>query len=179
MTIVQRSLRILFQKVLIGTSNFERRATSRLRNNFKLGQKCALCVIIFVIIHKNNIAQTRTNWGHQSACDNSEASRMIQTKIGAQQNFKHLIQVHLYFHSREPLKNPQNTKDHIATTFNRFIPGGNRRVYLLNKSADESCRFLFKCVWHFGTTWRENELKRSKGTYQNQNQNLFKIYFSF
>ena len=34
-----------------------------------------------------------------------ENARMIQTKTGAQQHFKHLIQVRLHFHSREPLKN--------------------------------------------------------------------------
>ena len=34
-----------------------------------------------------------------------EAAPMIQTKIGAQQDFTHLIQVRLYFHSREPSKN--------------------------------------------------------------------------
>ena len=33
-----------------------------------------------------------------------EATRMIQSKIGAQQDFKHMMQVRLYFHSREPLK---------------------------------------------------------------------------
>ena len=33
-----------------------------------------------------------------------KAASMIKTKIGAQQDFKHLIQVYLYFHIREPLK---------------------------------------------------------------------------
>ena len=43
-----------------------------------------------------------------------EAARMIQTKIGAQQDSNHLIQVCLYFHSRQPRKKiPQDTKDHI------------------------------------------------------------------
>ena len=43
-----------------------------------------------------------------------EATHMIQSKIGAQHNFKHLIQLRLYFRLREPLKNPQNTRDHIT-----------------------------------------------------------------
>ena len=47
-----------------------------------------------------------------------EAAFLIQTKIGAQQNFKHLIHVHFSFHSREPLKkNMQVTKDHIPIIF--------------------------------------------------------------
>ena len=33
-----------------------------------------------------------------------EAALLIQTKIGAQQDFKHLMQVSFYFHYREPLK---------------------------------------------------------------------------
>ena len=33
-----------------------------------------------------------------------EATHMIQSKIGAQHNFKHLIQLRLYFRLREPLK---------------------------------------------------------------------------
>ena len=59
-----------------------------------------------------------------------EAARMIQTKIGAQQDFKHLILACLYFHSREPFKSPQSTKDHIATILYPFIPGGNKMAYI-------------------------------------------------
>ena len=33
-----------------------------------------------------------------------KAARMIQAKIGAQEDFKHLIQVRLCFHPRKPLK---------------------------------------------------------------------------
>ena len=62
-----------------------------------------------------------------------EAALMFQTKIRAQQDFRLLIQVHLYFHSKEPLKNPQSTKDHIATISNGFMP--------LNKPAAENCMF--------------------------------------
>ena len=63
-----------------------------------------------------------------------EATRMIQIKIGAQQDFRHLIQVRLYLHSREPLKNQQHTKDHVATIFNGFIPSGNKRAYILKQT---------------------------------------------
>ena len=46
------------------------------------------------------------------ACVNYfEAACMIQTKMGAQQDFKHLIQVSLYFHSKEPLK--KSTKHNL------------------------------------------------------------------
>ena len=55
-----------------------------------------------------------------------QTARMIQTKIGAQQGFKHLIQVWFYFHSREPIKKPQNTKDHIGITFDPFTQGINK-----------------------------------------------------
>ena len=100
-----------------------------------------LCIIISVIIHKNNITQTDN---HQSTCElfwscsddpnQNEAARMIQTKIGAQQDFKHLIQVCLYFHSREPLKKLQSCKDHIATIFNPFMPRGNKKAYTLKQN---------------------------------------------
>ena len=60
-----------------------------------------------------------------------KAARMIQTKIGAQQDSSHSIQVCLYFHSRKPLKNPQGTKDHITTIFNSIMPYGNKRAYIL------------------------------------------------
>ena len=35
---------------------------------------------------------------------------------------------------------------------------------------------LFKYIWRFGTTWCWNGLKRSKDMYQNQSQNLSKIW---
>ena len=66
-----------------------------------------------IIPHKLTILNQRVNY--------FEAARMIQTKIAVQQDFKHSIQVRLYFHSCEPLKNPQSSKDHIATIFNPFM----------------------------------------------------------
>ena len=44
------------------------------------------------------------------------------------------MQVHLYFHSGEPLKNLRGTKDHIATIFNLFMPGGNKRACILKQT---------------------------------------------
>ena len=63
----------------------------------------------------------------------------------------------------------------MATFFNPFLPGGNS----IHTEGNLQLKFagLFKYVWHFGTTWCENELKRSKDTYQNQSQNLFNISF--
>ena len=56
----------------------------------------------------HTLKQYHTNWrSNNPRVDNYfEAARMIQTKIGAEKNFKHLIQVRLYFHSKKPLKNP-------------------------------------------------------------------------
>ena len=66
---------------------------------------------------------------------------MIQTKIGAQQDFKHLIQVSFHFHSREPLKNPQNTNDHIEIyNFCPFLTlifhplSVNKKAYILKQT---------------------------------------------
>ena len=70
------------------------------------------------------------------------AARMIQTKIGAQQDFKHLIQVRLYFHSREPLKKSVTPKIilllFLALPCRVVIKG---HTYL-NKLVDESCRLV-------------------------------------
>ena len=55
---------------------------------------------------------------------------MIQTKIGAQYDYNHLTQVHLYIHLREPLKNLQGTKDHITSIFDPFMQNGNKRAYI-------------------------------------------------
>ena len=64
-----------------------------------------------------------------------EAARMIQTKIGAQQDFKHLIQVDFYFYSIETLKkNSQSTKDHIAIIFDPLMPGVNKNAYIFKQS---------------------------------------------
>ena len=49
-----------------------------------------------IIPRKVTIINSRVNY--------FEAARMIQTKIGAQQDFKHLIRVRFYFHPRKPLK---------------------------------------------------------------------------
>ena len=61
-----------------------------------------------------------------------EVAFMIQNKIGAQHDSNHLMQIRLYFHLRKPLKKFASTKDHIATIFNPFMTGGNKRVYKTN-----------------------------------------------
>ena len=84
--------------------------------------KCRVPVgIISVIIHKTIITQTDD---HQSTCDLFDSACMIQTKKGAQQD---LIKVHLYFHSRELLKQSARNKNLIATIFNSFMPGGRHK----------------------------------------------------
>ena len=68
---------------------------------------------------------------------------MIQSKTGAQQDFKHLIHVRLYFHSREPLKkNPQSTKDHIAKFLTLSWLVVTKGHTYLNEAAAKSCRFV-------------------------------------
>ena len=59
--------------------------------------QCALWVVIPVIVHENNIRQTDD---HQSACELFRSCSYFKHL----QDFKHLILVSLYFHSREPLK---------------------------------------------------------------------------
>ena len=81
---------------------------------------------IKTISHKLTIINPHVNY--------FEAAHMIQMKIGAQQDFKHLMQVGLHFHSREPLKNLQCTTDHIATIFNPFITGGNKKAYIFKQT---------------------------------------------
>ena len=55
------------------------------------------------------------------------------------------------------------------------MPGGNKRAYIFKKNLQLKVAGLFKCVRHFGTSWPENWLKRSKETYQNQSQHVLKI----
>ena len=81
-----------------------------------------------MIIHKNNITLTMIN----SHVNYFELVRMIQTKIGIQQNFKHLIQVRFYFQSREPLKIHKALKFII---FNSFMLGVNKRAYIRKQTS--------------------------------------------
>ena len=128
----------------------------------------SLWIIISVIVHH------KINRPHKPLISNQcvnyfEASSMILTKIGAQQNFKHFVlTVCLYFHLKECL-----TKNYIATIFNPFMLGGNKRAYILKFAG------LSSCVWCFGTTWQENWLKKSKDTYQNQIQNFLKMWYFY
>ena len=108
-----------------------------------------------------------------------KAARMIQTKIDAQQDSSHSIQVCLYFHSRKPLKNPQGNKDHIATTFNSIMPHGNKRAYILWQTCSRKLQvslsvYNIKFWYHLGWTW----VIKEQSMYQNQSQNLSKIWSS-
>ena len=94
---------------------------------------------------------------------------MIQTKIGARQDSNHSMQVRLNFKQSKKIRKALNiillqflilscwvvTKGH--TCFNKFAGS-------------------FKYIWRFGTTSCWNGLKRSKDMYQNQSQNLSKIW---
>ena len=113
--------------------------------------QCALCILIFLIVHKNNIKQTDD---HQFACELFEAAPMIQTKKGAQQYSNHSIQVHVNF---KPLKKVHKALKIILLQFLtlpcRLVTKGHTHF---NKSAAESCRFVEVCM----TFWYHLECKQ-------------------
>ena len=92
-----------------------------------------------------------------------EAAPMIQTKIGAQQDFTHLIQVRLYFilAPKRTIKKLRKALKIILLQFSTVPCRVVTKEYTnLKRPAAESCS-LFKCVWRFSTIRRENGLKRS------------------
>ena len=131
-TMVGRSLRILFQEVLIGTRQISSDWTKF---------QCTLCVIIFVIVHRNIITQTED---HQSACEDCfEVAPQIQAKIGAQQDFKHLMPGPFILSLKRTTEKIRNALKIIQL---KFLTVSCRVVTkahtYLNKPAAESCRFV-------------------------------------
>ena len=64
-----------------------------------------------------------------------ESARMIQTKKRSTTGFQTIGKGPFILSlKRTTKKNPQSTKNHIATIFNPFMPGDNKRAYLRSKS---------------------------------------------
>ena len=85
-----------------------------------------------VIVHINNITQTEN---HQSACELFRSYSYDPNQKRSSTGFKS-VDTALFILSLKITikKNPRSTKLHIATIFNRFMTGGNKRVYILKQT---------------------------------------------
>ena len=70
---------------------------------------------------------------HQSTCESFQSYLNDSNQNRRTKGFQTFDIDHLYL--REPLKNMQSTKDLIATIFNPFMMGGNKRASGLFKCA--------------------------------------------
>ena len=107
---------------------------------------CAMWVIISVIIHKDHLTQTDN---HQFPDKLFWSCCYYPNQTRSTTGFKYLIQVHFYFNSREPLKNVQTAKDHIAVIFNPF----NKRTYILKQNCIWKLQVCLGVYDIFGATW--------------------------
>ena len=129
--------------------------------------KGASCVIISVIIYKNNITQ---NDDHQFPCELFRSNLYNPNHNRSTTGFQ-------TFDTSPFLLLIQRTIKKISKSLKIMLLQSLTLSYLvvtkghtyLNKPAAEVAG-LFECVWRFGTTWRENRLKRSQVTYQNQSK---------
>ena len=95
-----------------------------------------------MITQKNNITQLTII----SPCANYfKDARVIQTKIGAQQDFEHLMQIRLYFYSREPIKKRKALKIILLLFFTYSCRVVTKSHTYLNKPAAGNSGLL-KCV---------------------------------
>ena len=133
-----------------------------------------LTLLISVIVHKNNITQTDD---HESACE-LFLSYSYDLKLNWSTTGLQTFDIGPFIHSlKRTTKKPRKALKIMLLNFH-YLPCWvvTKGHTYLNKPAAESFATMFKCVWCFGTTWRANGLKRSKDMYQNQSQNLLKIW---